>query len=147
MAARKDTGESSAAHSIAKLTIAFGLGLAVALYAYHRVTDPEPAAQRAREEAAVLAAREILKTYIEPTPELRIVDPLSPNRAVGKSYVYPGNAGWEISGHYRRSQADRWHPFLMRLNPDHSLASLSVKDGNRSLVARSRSDSRLTATP
>jgi hypothetical protein len=116
------------AHKVVRFTLALCIGLALAFYAYHRVTDPEPARQRASEEAAVLAARDILRSYLEPAGEAEIVDPVSPRRKIGKSYIYPADAGWEISGHYRRSESDRWHPFLMAIDHDHRLLRLSVRD-------------------
>lgn|SRR5690606_34206109 len=116
------------AHKVVRFTLALCIGLGLAFYAYYRVTDPEPAMQRAREEAAVLAAREILASYLAPAGKLEIVDPVSPSRKIGKSFIYPADAGWEISGHYRRNEADRWHPFLMAINRDHQLLSLSVRD-------------------
>jgi hypothetical protein len=116
------------AHKVVRVTLALCVGLALAFYAYHRVTDPEPARERASEEAAVLAARDILKGYLEPASDPEIVDPVSPRRKIGKSYIYPAAAGWEISGHYRRNESDRWHPFLMAIDHDHKLLSLSVRD-------------------
>jgi hypothetical protein len=103
--------------------------------------------QRAREEAVVLNARDILHRYIEAGESLRIVDPLAPDRKVGKVYIYPANSGWEVSGHYRRNDADRWHPFLMKLNADTSLAELSVKDSSELLAAKALKDPRFTAQP
>jgi len=133
-------------HRIAGFTIALGVGLVLALYAYQRVTDPEPAMQRAKEEAVVLAARDILRQYIRPAPELRIVDPVSPNRRIGKSYIYPTDSGWEVSGHYRRNDADHWHPFLMALNPDAGLAKLSVRDSPDRFPAELRGDPKFAAS-
>jgi hypothetical protein len=52
-----------------------------------------------------------------------------------------------VSGHYRRNETDRWHPFLMKLNRDHALASLSVKDSSNTLAAKARADPRLAVTP
>lgn len=115
-------------HSVLRLVFAFGAGLLLALYAWERATDPEIRAERQREEAAVLAAREILRSYVEAGATLEIVDPLAPKRAVGKAYIYPAEPGWEVSGHYRRDDADPWHPFLMRLDEDLALVRLSVRD-------------------
>jgi hypothetical protein len=137
---------ASLTHRIAKFTIALGFGLALSLYAYQRVTDPEPAMQRAREEAIVLAARDILRHYIGPAPELRIVDPVSPDRKIGKSYVYPTEAGWEVSGHYRRDDTDHWHPFLMTLDSNASLAKLSVRDSPDRFPAELRGDPKFAAS-
>jgi len=136
---------ASLTHRIARFTIAVGFGLALSLYAYQRVTDPEPAMQRATEEAVVLAARDILRHYIRPTPELRIVDPVSPDRKIGKSYIYPTYSGWEVSGHYRRDDTDHWHPFLMALNSDTTLATLSVKDSPHRFTAEAMEDPRFSA--
>lgn len=134
----------SLTHKVARLALAFGIGLGLSFYAFQRATDPEPAMQRAKEEAAVLAARDLLRTYLDSSAELEIVDPVSPNRKIGKSYIYPADAGWELSGHYRRSEADRWHPFLMTIDPRHDLVSLSVKDDPRNFSAGAMRDSKLT---
>jgi hypothetical protein len=146
MIAENQTVPASLTHRIARFAIALGVGLALSLYAYQRVTDPEPAMQRAKEEAVVLAARDVLRHYIRPVPELRIVDPVSPNRKVGKSYIYPTDSGWEVSGHYRRNDADRWHPFLMALNPDATLANLSVKDSPDRFPTEARQDPKFNAS-
>ncbi len=130
-------------HHAGRLVVAFAIGIAVAVYAYERVTDPEPARQRAREEAAVLAARAILAVYLAAGSELQIVDPLAPDRVVGKVYVYPTTHGFDVSGHYRRSDNARWHPFLMRLDRDAGLIDLSVADDDEQLRQRSATDPRL----
>ena len=59
---------------------------------------------------------------------LEIVDPLAPDRKVGKVYVYRDGEGWQVSGYYRRESADAWHPFLMSLDENHSMTSLKVQD-------------------
>jgi hypothetical protein len=138
---------ASLIHRIARLTFALGVGLIVALYAYQRVIDPEPAIRRAKEEAVVLAARDILRDYVGTAPQLRIVDPVTPDRKVGKSYIYPTDSGWEVSGHYRRSDTDRWHPFLMVLHLDATLATLSVRDSPGRFAADIRHDPKFTAEP
>jgi hypothetical protein len=100
-------------HRIIRLVIAFAVGILLALYSFERISDPEPARQRAREEAIVMSAREILKSYVPAEGEIEIADPLAPNRIAGKVYIYPAENGWEVSGHYRRNASDRWHPFLI----------------------------------
>jgi hypothetical protein len=146
------TGEKRVApallfHRIARLTFALSVGVFLAFYAYQRVSDPEPAMRRAEEEGVVLAARDILRDYIGTAPQLRIVDPVSPDRKVGKSYIYPTDSGWEVSGHYRRSDTDLWHPFLMGLYDDATLASLSVKDSPGRFAAEVRQDPKFTTEP
>ncbi len=134
-------------HKVVRPLLAFTLGLIVALYAYQRVTDPEPRLQRAREEAVVMSARNILLSYVAPGGDLEIVDPVSPNRKVGKVYIYPAGGGWEVSGHYRRDEDHAWHPFLMSLNVEAGLESLAVRDANDRLIGLSSQDSKFSAVP
>lgn len=96
------------------------------------------------EEAAVLAARDLLRGTIGAKGALQIVDPLAPDRKVGKVYIYPAPVGWEVSGHYRRDAADDWHPFLMQLGEEFDLAGLAVRDDDPDLRARAAADPRLT---
>jgi hypothetical protein len=130
-----------------RLVFALGVGVALSLYMYQRVTDPAPAMQRAREEAVVHTARTILRGYVGTANGLQIVDPLAPDRKVGKSYIYPAAAGWEVSGHYRRHARDRWHPFLMQLDPESNLITLSVKDADAALQRTAAEDPKFKAVP
>lgn len=132
---------------IVRWLVAIALGLVLALYAFNRVTDPEPRLQRAREEAVVMTAREILQSYVAPTGQIELVDPLAANRKVGKVYVYPTDTGWDISGHYRRDPGDSWHPFLMSLDLQGELVSLAVKDSHERLIGMSAQDPRFSAVP
>lgn len=127
-----------------RLGVAFGVGVAIALYAYLRVVDPEPRMQRAREEAVVREARSILREIVDSSGELQIVDPLSPDRKIGKVFIYPSDDGWEVSGYYRRDDADSWHPWLMQLDGDGLLSSLLVQDGSTEMGRRAAGDERLT---
>ncbi len=61
---------------------------------------------------------------------LEIIDPMSPDRKVGKAYVYSTDSGWQVSGFYRRDDNDLWHPYLMELDKDLSLLRLKVSDGS-----------------
>jgi len=103
------------------------VGLAVALFAYRWITDPEPRAARAREEQVVLAARQLLREAVRMNA-LEIVDALAPQRKVGKAYIYPQKTGWAVSGYYRRDEADRWHPYLLELSAELKLLSLRLDD-------------------
>jgi hypothetical protein len=134
-------------HRIIRLVIAFAVGILLALYSFERISDPEPARQRAREEAIVMSAREILKSYVPAEGEIEIADPLAPNRIAGKVYIYPAENGWEVSGHYRRNASDRWHPFLMALSENVELVSLSVRDADEKLVAVAEADPKFSVTP
>jgi hypothetical protein len=134
-------------HKIIRPLVALTAGLILALYAYQRVTDPEPGLQRAREEAVVVSARDILLSYVAPGGNLEIVDPVSPNRKVGKDYVLPDGEGWEVSGHYRRNEGDSWHPYLMSLDSAAGLRSLAVRDANDRLIGMSTQDPKFSAVP
>jgi hypothetical protein len=133
-------------HRIIRLVVAFAIGIFLALYSFERISDPEPARQRAREETVVLSAREILKSYVAGGMQIEIVDPLETDRNVGKSYIYPTDDGWEVSGHYRRYASDRWHPFLMILDTNVSLVSLSVRDDDEKIVAIAADDPKFSVS-
>ncbi len=134
-------------HKVMRPLVAVVVGLVLALYSYQRITDPEPGLQRAREEAIVMVARDILQSYVSPGNLIEIVDAVSPASKVGKSYIYPTDNGWELSGHYRRDENDRWHPYLMVLNGDAGLKSLAVQDGNDRLIGMSAQDPKFSAVP
>lgn len=114
-------------HRLGRALFALVVGLGVAMFAYSWITDPLPRAQRAAEERAVHAAREHLAAAVGDSG-IEIVDPLSPNRKVGKVYIYPEDPGWAISGHYRRGEDDRWHNYLVRLTTDLELQALKTED-------------------
>jgi hypothetical protein len=114
-------------HRIGGLVFAFGVGLLVAFMSYKWITDPAPRMERQQEEAVVLQARMSLSETTGITaPE--IVDPLAPDRKVGKAYVYRSVDGWEVSGYYRRGDDDEWHPFLMSLDATPAMTYLKVQD-------------------
>ena len=133
-------------HRIVRPVVAFSVGIVLALYAFERISDPEPARQRAWEEAVVISAREILKSYVPADEEIEIVDPVAPNRVAGKVYIYPMDDGWEVSGYYRRNESDRWHPFLMSLNANIDLVSLSVRDADENLGAAADDDPKFSVS-
>ena len=119
-------------HRIGRGLFVAVVSLAVVLFTYRWVTDPAPRAERQAEEAAVMAARLHLAAEVG-LPNLDVVDPLAPNRKVGKVYVYAEAPGWAVSGYYRRSENDRWHPYLMYLTTDLSLDSFKAEDAELEL--------------
>jgi hypothetical protein len=131
-------------HKILRLVVAFGIGLFLALYAYERITDPVPRQQRQQEEAVVREARAILTQVVGGAGKLKIVDPVSPDRKIGKVYIYPIEGGWEVSGHYQRGSELRWHPWLMTLNEQRELVSLLAQDDAGDLQAIAADDPRIT---
>lgn len=114
-------------HRFGRNLFALGVGLAVAVWAFQWITDPQPRARRESEERAVLASRGLLAAEVGPG-DLEIVDPLAPDRKVGKVYVYAEEPGWAVSGYYRRGPGDRWHPYLMHLTADFKLFSFKADD-------------------
>jgi hypothetical protein len=114
-------------HRIARLAFGLGVGLLVAFMAFQWITDPGPRAERQLEEAVVAMSRQHIEATLG-SADVELVDPLSPDRKVGKAYVYRAGDGWEVSGYYRRDQNDRWHPYLMTLDASHAMTHLKVQD-------------------
>jgi hypothetical protein len=131
-------------HRIGRLVFAFGVGILVAFLSYRWITNPAPRMERQQEEAVVMVARGYLAdTTGVAAPE--IVDPLAPDRKVGKVYVYRAGDGWEVSGYYRRDEDDRWHPFLMSLDSSSVMTHLKVQDA--SLTRQARENAMLEVLP
>lgn len=114
-------------HRIGRSLFALVVGLGVAIYAYQWITNPVPREQRQIEEKAVQASRELLVSEVG-VEALEIVDPLAPNRKVGKVYVYAEAPGWAVSGYYRRDEDDRWHPYLLNMTADLELHAFIAED-------------------
>lgn len=129
-------------------SIVFGLavGLAVAWWSYVQFADPAKLDERREQERVVLLARQHLIAKIG-LADAEIVDPLAPQRKVGKVYIYPSADGWEVSGFYRRDDSDRWHAFLMSIDGSDALRHLKVQDRNDALAVRSMSDPVLEVLP
>ena len=120
-------------HRIGKLVFGLSVGLLVAILAYRWAADTGPNIERQREESVVLASRDWLESTLD-IGQLVIVDPVSPDRKVGKVYVYPAGDRWEISGYYRRDKRDLWHPYLITM--DATLALKHVKVSHTALLDR-----------
>jgi hypothetical protein len=120
-------------HRVGKLAFGFSVGLLVAVLAYRWAADTGPNVERQREENVVMASRVWLESTLDIGP-LVIVDPVSPDRKVGKVYVYPAGDRWEISGYYRRDKIDLWHPYLITM--DAALALKHVKISDTALLRR-----------
>jgi hypothetical protein len=133
-------------HRIGRSVFALVVGLLVAWASYQWITNPEGRSERTLQESVVEASRGHLKSVVGGT-SLEIVDPLSPNRKVGKVYVYPEGGDWAVSGYYRRDENDRWHPYLMMLTADQSLSFLKLKDRDQRLIERATKDPLLEISP
>ena len=131
---------------IMSLVFAFGVGLLASFFSYQWISNPERAEQRAIEEAVVRESRLVLESVVSNGASLEISDPLNRVREAGKVYIYPLDDGWELSGHYRRTGEQRWHPYLMVLDGESRLVSLSVEDDDPVVALKAVSDARLTIT-
>lgn len=100
-----------------------------------------PRAKRAEEENVVSVSRQILSAKVGVGP-LLIVDPLSPNRKIGKVYIYREGQQWAVSGYYRRDETDLWHPYLMDIGQDLELVRLKINDDI--LIERAKTDPTIT---
>lgn len=114
-------------HDVGRVVFAVAVGLLVAVLSYRWIMNTEPRNQRMQEEAVVTEARYLLQSTLE-IGALEIVDPLAPDRVVGKTYVYPRDDGWDVSGFYRRDENDLWHPYLIALDANLALMQLRVSD-------------------
>ena len=133
-------------HRKGRAIFALLTGLLVAYLSYQWITNPAGREERVLQIAVVEASRDLITAVVD-TEALEIVDPLSPNRKVGKVYVYPEGEDWAVSGYYRRGEGDRWHPYLMMLQADHSLSSLKLQDKSSQLLERAESDPLLEISP
>ena len=133
-------------HRIISLVFAFGVGLLLSFFSYQWISNPERAEQRAIEEAVVRESRLILESVVSNGTSLEISDPLNRVREAGKVYIYPLDEGWELSGQYRQTGEQRWHPYLMVLNGESRLVSLSVQDDDPAVALKAVNDARLTIT-
>jgi hypothetical protein len=133
-------------HRIGRFAFATIIGLLIASLSYQWITNPEGREERETQVSVVEASRLLLESIVA-IETLEIVDPLAPNRKVGKVYVYPEDSGWAVSGFYRRGEGDRWHPYLMMLGPESGLVSLKVQDRDQQLAVRAEKDPLLEISP
>ena len=122
------------------------VGLVVAVLSYRWAVDTRPREERLRQEQVVLLTRDALVEIVG-SGALEIVDPLAPDRKVGKVYIYPFADGWEVSGYYRRDANDLWHPYLMRVGQDMKPVGLRLSDQDPTLVEKGKHDALLEVLP
>ena len=129
-------------------SLVFGVtvGLIVALLSYRWISSPVDRSERELEEQVVRQARVVLQRELG-LPGIEIVDPLSPQRKVGKVYIYPADGGWEVSGYYRRDADDRWHDFLIHLDEQQSLLSLKIRDSGSDIAQLVANDPAIEVVP
>lgn len=128
-----------ARHRTGSIIFGLAVGLLVATLSYQWLTNPQNRQEREQQERAVMLSRSILAARLQ-LADPQIVDALARNRSVGKVYIYPVEAGWEVSGYYRRNDDDRWHPYLMSISRQDELIKLKVKDNDPQLQALASAD-------
>jgi hypothetical protein len=133
-------------HRVGRAAFALVVGLLVAGLSYQWITNPDGREERVQEVRVVEASRGLLTEVVD-DGILEIVDPLAPNRKVGKVYVYPEGDSWAVSGYYRRGEEDRWHAYLMKLTPDKHLLALKLQDTSAELLERADSDPSFEISP
>jgi len=133
-------------HRIGRTVFALVVGLMVAIGSYRWINSPAGREERAIQVSAVETSRLYLAAIVD-ADALEIVDPVSPNNKVGKTYIYPDSQGWAVSGYYRRDTDDPWHPYLMTLGADQDFLHLKLKDGAWDLAERAARDPRLEISP
>jgi hypothetical protein len=126
-------------HRIGSTVFGFAVGLVVAYLAYQWVSDPNRRVESDEQDKVVETSRVVLKNKLA-IGDIELVDPLAPQRKVGKVYIYPVTDGWEVSGHYRRNEDDRWHPYLLTLSSELTLVYLKVQDAEPGLASMSETD-------
>ena len=133
-------------HKMGSLVFGAVVGVLIAIWAYQWVSDPVKRERRTEQETVVEISRTMLRDKLA-IGDIELVDPLAPQRKVGKVYVYPLANGWEISGYYRRSDQDLWHPYLMALSQELSLESLQISDSDAGLAQLAAMDPNFEVLP
>lgn len=124
-------GESrSTAQKLGGYLFAAVVGIVAAWLSYSWITNPVPRAERQQEERIVEAAVAALRAELGPG-DWEVVDPLNPNRIAGRTYVYPVDGGWEVSGHYRSGDEGPWFAWLMLLDASGDVLRLTTQSQER----------------
>ena len=131
-------------HRIGRVGFALLAGAVVAVLSFKWITNPAGREERVLQVAAVESSRVHIRELVS-AESLEIVDPLSPNRKVGKVYIYPEGSAWSVSGFYRRNEDDTWHPYLMSLTGGHDLTLLKLED--KAFTERAAKDPALKLSP
>ena len=121
-------------HTINQKVFAVIIGFAVSYYAYKWAVDPAPRLQRQTEEKIVSYARKSFFQLLELTEQTKVIDPLNPDRKVGKTYLASSENGWQVSGFFRRDDLEHWYPWLMNLDNDLNIVELRIQ-GDKSVFS------------
>jgi hypothetical protein len=114
-------------YTLGQIIFALIVGLFAASVVYFSSISPNISIQREKEEAVIKQSEKIFMTILQMPSSTEMVHPLNPDRDVGKSYIYPLDGDWQISGFYRRNQNDEWRGWLINLDKSLNLIELRVQ--------------------
>ena len=114
-------------YTLGQIIFALTVGFLASTSVYFSSTSPDITIVREREEAVIQQSEKLFITILQMPNTTQIIHPLNPDRDVGKSYVYPLDGGWQISGFYRRNQNEEWRAWLINLDKSLKLIDLRVQ--------------------
>ncbi len=114
-------------YTLGQIIFALTVGFLAATSVYFSSTSPDITIQRESEEAVIKQSEKLFMTILQMPNTTQIIHPLNPDRDVGKSYIYPLDGDWQISGFYRRNQNEEWRAWLINLDKSLKLIDLRVQ--------------------
>tara|TARA_B100000965_G_C18896042_1_gene458272 strand:+ start:84 stop:500 length:417 start_codon:yes stop_codon:yes gene_type:complete len=114
-------------YTLGQIIFALTVGFLAATSVYFSSTSPDITIQRESEEAVIKQSEKLFMTILQMPNTTQIIHPLNPDRDVGKSYIYPLDGDWQISGFYRRNQNEEWRAWLINLDNSLKLIDLRVQ--------------------
>ena len=114
-------------YTLGQIIFALTVGFLAATSVYFSSTSPDIKIQRESEEAVIKQSEKLFMTILQMPNTTQIIHPLNPDRDVGKSYIYPLDGDWQISGFYRRNQNEEWRAWLINLDNSLKLIDLRVQ--------------------
>ena len=114
-------------YTLGQIIFALTVGFLAATSVYFSSTSPDITIQRESEEAVIKQSEKLFMTILQMPNTTQIIHPLNPDRDVGKSYIYPLDGDWQISGFYRRNQNEEWRAWLINLDNSLNLIDLRVQ--------------------
>ena len=115
-------------YTVKQVIFALITGFGLSWLVYQSSVQPPYETQRQTEEVIINKANVLLIKSLNLPLGLEVIDPIKPDKDVGKTYISPNGREWQVSGYYRRNELDEWHPWLINLDENHKLIRLSVQD-------------------
>ena len=114
-------------YTLGQIIFALTVGSLAASVVYFSSISPDISIQRENEEAVIKKSEKLFMTLLQMPSTTQMIHPLNPDRDVGKSYIYPLDGDWQISGFYRRSQNEEWRGWLINLDESLDLIEIRVQ--------------------